>query len=166
VTLRGEGGLVVGDAGDLASGRATDPVTGDGICVAQQLPLGAGSVVRSWKVKRPLTLLGTPTVTASLQVTDAESQAPYVTGPAVGTQIAARLWDVAPDGSALLLTRLLYRPRVTGEQKLSLHPIGYRVEAGHSLALELRGSDAPYGRPSNEPFEIAVDDVRLSLPIR
>ena len=165
VTLRGDGGIVAGDAGDPASARATDPVAGDGICVAQQLLPAAGSVVASWKVRRPLTLLGTPTVKTDLQVSDAEAQAPYVTGPAVGTQLDARLWDVAPDGSALLLTRLLYRPRRIDTQKFSLHPIGYRVAAGHQLALELRGSDAPYGRPSNEPFEITVGKLSLTLPV-
>jgi hypothetical protein len=113
-----------------------------------------------------LTLLGAPTVQASLQVTDDSSQAPYVTGPAGGTQLDARLWDVAPNGSALLLTRLLYRPRVAGPQKFQLHPIGYRVPAGHHLALELRGSDAPYGRPSNEPFVITVGALHLTLPVR
>jgi hypothetical protein len=64
-----------------------------------------------------------------------------------------------------LLTRLLYRPRVSGPQTFQLHPIGYRVAAGHQLALELRGSDAPYGRPSNEPFVINVGKLRLTLPI-
>ena len=166
VSLRGGGGTVVGDGGDPASGRATDPVAGDGICAAQQLPPAAGSVVQSWPVKRAVTLLGAPTVSADLQVTDDTSQAPYVTTVASGTHLAARLWDVAPDGSALLLTRLLYRPRASGVQAFQLHPIGYRIPAGHRIALELRGSDAPYGRPSNEPFTIQVGALRLTLPVR
>ena len=166
VELRGAGGDVVGDGADAVSARATDPVAGDGVCAAQQVPPAAGTVVDTWPVKKALTLLGAPTVKTTLQVTDAEAQAPYVTGPAVGTQLDARLWDVGPDGSALLLTRLLYRPRVSGPQTFQLHPIGYRVAAGHQLALELRGSDAPYGRPSNEPFVINVGKLRVSLPIR
>src|SRR4051794_28909763 len=166
VELRGAGGEIVGDAGDLASGRATDPVAGDGICAAQPAPVAAGTVFDSWPVRRPMLLVGAPTVTSDLQVTDDTSQAPYVTGPAGGRELAVRLWDVAPDGSAFLLTRLLYRPRVSGVQKLQLHPIGYRVAAGHRLVLELRGSDAPYGRPSNEPFIISVGTLRLSLPVR
>jgi hypothetical protein len=165
VVLRGAGGSVVGDAGEAVSGRATDPVAGDGICTTQLVPPAAGTVVDSWRVKHAITLLGAPTVSADMQITDAESQAPYVTGPAVGTQVDARLWDVAPDGSALLLTRLVYRPRVGDMQTFQLHPIGYRVAAGHQLTLELRGSDAPYARPSNEPFTIQVGAVRLSLPV-
>ena len=165
IGMHGAGGSVVGNVGDPASSRATDPVAGDGICAAQQLPPAAGSIVDTWPVKHATTLLGAPTVSTSLQVTDATSQAPYVTGPAVGTQLDARLWDVAPDGSALLLTRLLYRPRSTGKQKFQLHPIGYRIPAGHRLALELRGSDAPYARPSNEPFVINVGSLRLTLPV-
>ena len=166
VELRGAGGDVAGDGGDLASGRATDPVAGDGICAAQHAPIAAGTVVDSWPVRRPLLLVGAPEVTADLTVTDDTSQAPYVTGPAGGRELAVRLWDVAADGSALLLTRLLYRPRVSGTQKLQLHPIGYRVPAGHRLVLELRGSDAPYARPSNEPFLINVGPLRVSLPVR
>ncbi|HET7311456.1 MAG TPA: CocE/NonD family hydrolase [Mycobacteriales bacterium] len=163
--LRGPGGIVVGDAGDLVSGRATDPVAGDGICAAQQSPVAAGSVVDSWPVRRPLTLIGAPTVTTSMTVTDDTSQAPYVTGPAGGTQLDARLWDVAPDGSALLLTRLLYRPRAGQQaQTFMLHPIAYRVAAGHTIVLELRGSDVPYARPSNEPFAIDLGSLRLTLP--
>jgi hypothetical protein len=165
LVLRGAGGAVVGDAADPASGRATDPVAGDGICTTQQVPPAAGTVVDSWPVRRPMVLLGAPTVSTTLQVTDATAQAPYVTGPAVGTQLDVRLWDLAPDGSALLVTRLLYRPRSTGPQSFQLHPIGYRVAAGHRLVLELRGSDAPYGRPGNEPFEIALGALHLTLPL-
>jgi hypothetical protein len=146
-----------------------DPVAGDPICTAQQAPVAAGTVVDSWPVRRPLTLLGAPEVTASMTVTgvDDGSNAAYVLGPAASRQLAARLWDVAPDGSALLLTRLLYRPQFSGTQKFQLHPIGYRMAAGHRLVLELRGSDAPYGRPSNLPFAVTVEGgLRLSLPVR
>jgi hypothetical protein len=166
VAFQGAGGAVVGDAADPASARATDPVAGDGICTTQQVPPAAGTIVDSWPVKNSMVLLGAPTVSTTLQVTDATSQAPYVTGPAVGTQLDARLWDEAPDGSALLVTRLLYRPRSTGPQSFQLHPIGYRIAAGHRLVLELRGSDAPYGRPSNEPFTIDVSSLRMTLPLR
>ena len=167
LVLRGAGGVVVGDAGDLVSGRGTDPVAGDGICAAQPAPIAAGSVVDSWPVKHAVTLVGAPTVSMSMTVTDDTSQAPYVTGPAGGTQLDARLWDVAPDGTALLLTRLLYRPRDGSQtQTLQLHPIAYRLAAGHKVVLELRGSDVPYARPSNEPFTIQLDALKLSLPVR
>ena len=167
MVLRGAGGTVLGDAGDLVSGRATDPVAGDGICAVQQAPIAGGSVVDSWPVNRAVTLIGAPTVTTSMTVTDDSSQAPYVTGPAGGTQLDVRLWDVAPDGSARLLTRLLYRPRDGQQaQTFMLHPIAYRIEAGHRLTLELRGSDAPYARPSNEPFTIDLGSLRLTLPVR
>jgi hypothetical protein len=169
VVLRGAGGVVVGNGGDAVSGRVLDPVAGDPICTAQQAPVAAGTVVDSWPVRRPLTLLGAPEVTASMTVTgvDDGSNAAYVLGPAASRQLAARLWDVAPDGSALLLTRLLYRPQFSGTQKFQLHPIGYRMAAGHRLVLELRGSDAPYGRPSNLPFAVTVEGgLRLSLPVR
>ena len=41
----------------------------------------------------------------------------------------------------------------------------YGSDDGQILVLELRGSDAPYGRPSNEPFTIDVGALRLSLPV-
>jgi hypothetical protein len=100
------------------------------------------------------TLLGAPTVIAALDVTG------------VNAQLAARLWDVSPDGRQLLVTRQVLRPRGGGTpEPFQLQPAGWHVAAGHVLKLELLGNDAPHYRPSNGIFTIAVRDLDLRLPV-
>jgi predicted acyl esterase len=98
------------------------------------------------------TLLGAPTITASLSVTG--------TFP----EIAERLWDVAPDGTQTLVARRLYRPDPAGTQTFQLHPSGWHFAAGHIPKLELLGRDVPYGRASNGAFAISVGSLQLTLP--
>jgi hypothetical protein len=102
------------------------------------------------------TLLGAPTVIADLAAT----------GP--NAQIAARLWDVAPDGTQTLVAQSLYRPRSdnAGPQVFQLHPNAWRFAGGHVPKLELLGQSAPYGRPSNGVFTVTVSALELVLPVR
>jgi hypothetical protein len=101
------------------------------------------------------TLMGSPTVIAKLETT---GEFP---------QVAARLWDVAPDGSQTLVARGVYRPTAETRQVFQLHPNGWRFEAGHVPKLELLGQDAPYARPSNGAgFTVKVKQLRLELPVR
>ncbi len=100
------------------------------------------------------TLMGAPTVVATLGVTG------------VNAQVAARLWDVSEQGRQLLVTRQVLRPRGDGRaEAFQLQPAGWHVAAGHHLKLELLGSDAPHYRPSNGAFTIAVRDLDLRLPV-
>ena len=103
----------------------------------------------------PYTLLGSPTVIADLTVVGDFSE------------IASRLWDVAPDGSQSLVTHGLYRPRLDnlGPQPFQLHPTGWQFAAGHQAKLELLGQSAPYGRASNGTFTITATSVEVRLPV-
>ncbi len=101
-------------------------------------------------------LLGAPEVTAQLAVT----------GEPAGAQLAARLWDVAPGGaSQTLVARGLLRPGGGARDRWELHPAAYRFAQGHAAKLELSGADAPYGRPSNGAFSIAIRGLELRLPV-
>ena len=66
-----------------------------------------------------------------------------------GLQIAARLFDVDPDGQQTLVARGLWRPMVTGEDRVrqvfQLNPNGYHFDEGHVVKLELAPHDEPYG---------------------
>ena len=105
-----------------------------------------------------MTLIGAPEISASLTV---EGAAPDV------SQIAARLWDVAPDGSSqLLVARGTYRPSAQGPASWQLHPAAWRFKPGHTILLELLGGDPPYARPSNGAFTIRLDDLEVRLPTR
>ena len=142
--------------GDAAVGRAFDPIAGDGACATTSAADEPGTA--SYRLPAATgdgyTLLGAPTVIADLRLTG--------TFP----QLAARLLDVAPDGTQTLVARGLYRPTADGRQVFQLHPGAWRFAAGHVARLELLGRDAPYARASNGAFAVGVDSLELRLPVR
>jgi len=157
---------------DLAAGLAYDPILGtvitDGACAAPPDPTGSvtdplSGPVYEFPVKGDgFLMVGSPTVIANL------SSAAAVAGtPPYTSQIAARLIDVAQDGSETLVGRALYRPDLAPEpsqQVFQLHPNGWRFESGHTVRLELLPLDLPYGRFSNGQLPIEVTDLELRLP--
>ena len=143
------------DSGDPDVGRQIDPVAGGGACARVDDRDASGTAVYRLPVKDAFTLLGQPAVRAKIATDGA------------GGQIAARLWDVAPDGRQTLVARTGYRldDNQTGEITFQLHGNGYRFEPGHAAKLELLGRDAPFLRPSNAPFSVRVSDLILELPV-
>lgn len=155
-----DGGSVDSDGGDPAVGAAIDPVTGGGDHCAKteaaEAPGTARHVVAT-AGKRGLTLIGSPRLRAGLEVRGAR---------AIDAQLAGRLWDVDPEtGEQILVTRGVLRPEADRERWF-LYPASWRLEPGHRLELELLGSDPPFHRPSNDSFEIAISDLRVTLPTR
>ena len=78
---------------------------------------------------------------------------PYVWDGAETGMLAARLFDAAPDGDELLITRGVYRLEddpPTGVIRLPLYGNHWRIEPGHTLRLDLTQVDRPTYRPSNE----------------
>jgi predicted acyl esterase len=100
------------------------------------------------------TMLGLPTIHANVATTG------------VFGEIAARLWDVLPDGEQRLITRGVYRlaEGQSGAIAFQLHGNGYRFAAGDTVKLQLLGRDAPYYRASNGVFSVEVSGVTISLP--
>jgi predicted acyl esterase len=151
---------IASDGGDPAIGAAIDPATGGGdACVTT--PSGTQPGTATYLLPPAegdgYTLLGSPTITATLRVT----------GTPEDQQIAGRLWDVDPaSGRQTLVGRGIYRPRGSGEQTWQLFPNGWRFASGHVAKLELLGSDPPFGRPSNGSFSIDVERLELRLPVR
>jgi predicted acyl esterase len=147
-------------AGDPGIGQAYDPIAGGGACATAsgtdqagvatyRLPAASGS---------GYTLMGSPTIIADIN------------SPGANSQIAARLLDVAPDGTETLVARALYRPDVNSglaatRQVFQLHPDGWKFAAGHIAKLELLAQDAPYGRPSNGQLPVMVSNLELRLPV-
>jgi hypothetical protein len=145
------------EGGDQATADAVNPIAGEGSCrtVNPGDDSGAATFRLPAATGAGYTLMGSPTVIAHL-TTNGEFP-----------QIAARLWDVAPDGTQTLVTRGIYRPTGKRRQLFQLHPNGWRFEAGHVPKLELLGRDVPYARPSNGPgFTVEVRRLRLELPVR
>jgi hypothetical protein len=139
-------------------GAAVDPVAGGGdACVAvpdRRVPETA-TYELAVRGPRAFTLVGAPTLLARLQVE----------GPPGAAQLAGRLWDVAPLGGRTLVARGFYRP-TDGRNIWQLHPGAWRFRPGHAVQLELLGSDAPFGRPSNSAFAVEVKRLELRLPLR
>ncbi len=101
------------------------------------------------------TLLGSPTVIAEFDA------------PGDNTQIAARLMDIAPDGSQQLIARGLWRPEIDGPERqvFQLNPNGWQFKDGHVAKLELLPSDNPWGRVSPGQEAVEVSDLELRLPV-
>ena len=155
------GQTIVSGSGNPLVGVKIDPVTGGGDACALVDPGVAPGVATASKVVRPgrpVTLTGAPEISATLAI---EGSAPAV------SQVAARLWDVAPDGdSQLLVGRGTFRPSAQGAASWQLHPAAWRFKPGHTILLELLGGDPPYARPSNGAFTITVDHLDVRLPTR
>jgi predicted acyl esterase len=124
----------------------TMPATDDPGAATYRLPEAAGS---------GYTLMGAPTVIADLAVSGSWAQ------------VAARLWDLAPDGSQTLVAHGFYRPRADnlGPQAFQLHPNGWHFAAGHAPKLELLGQSVPYGRAPKGEFTVTVRNLQLRLPV-
>jgi hypothetical protein len=138
---------LVGSRNPIAPGNACTTVA-DGPAVPGTLEIALPAVSGNG-----YTLAGSPTVVAD------------ITAPSPTSQIAARLVDVAPDGSQTLVARSVDRPDASGRQVFQLHPNGWRFAAGHHAELQLLGHDAPYARPSNGAFAVVLENVEVRLPV-
>jgi len=146
---------VLSAAGDPTVAATIDPIAGQGACATTSAADEAGTA--NYRLPAATgagyTLLGSPTVVADLAVTGSF--------PA----LAERLWDVGPDGRQTLVARGLYRPAGDGRVVFQLHPGAWHFAAGHVAKLQLLARDAPYARPSNGTFAIAVSNLDLRLPV-
>jgi fermentation-respiration switch protein FrsA (DUF1100 family) len=147
---------VVTAGGDPTTSAQLDPIGGttDACKVVSPAP-ALGTATYSYTTGSGFTMLGLPTVTATIQT--------------VGDfgELDSMLFDVAPDGSERLVTRGSYRltDGQSGQVAFQLHGNGYAFAPGHTAKLVLLGSDAPYLRPSNDlAFAVQVSGLSVSLP--
>jgi hypothetical protein len=160
VSLFSKGTQTIASAGgDPSVGQAIDPVAGGGDgCVQTSSSDAPGTAVYRLPpaTGAGYTLLGAPRIQARLAVSGA---------PPADAQVDARLWDV-DGGSQRLVARGTVRPSGGETDTWELHANGWRFAPAHIAKLELLGSDAPYARPSNPAFTVAVSDLELRLPTR
>lgn len=141
--------------GDATVAKGFDPVFGtEDACKTIPLTPEPNVATYSRTVKNGFTMLGLPTVKARISSTGQYGQ------------IDARLWDVSPEGTQLLVSRGVYAlyNGQTGEIEFQLHGNGYRFAKGHTAQLELLGRDAPYYQPGNVPFTVRTSHLEVSLP--
>jgi hypothetical protein len=156
VRFGGDATQTVTASGDAGSGPAFDPV-GAGANPCTAVPAGDHPGTAVYTVpSRGLTLLGLPTVRATIKTTGA------------GGQLDSRLYDVRPDGTQLLITRGAYRltDDQSGRVVFQLNGNAYAVPPGDTIKLELRGNDAAYLRASNDTsFKVEVSKLSVELPV-
>jgi len=151
------------DSRDPAIAQAFDPVSGQGSCaqVEQKTEDGTVEYVFPPSPGKGYTLLGSPTMIADFKL------------PGDTSQVAARLLDVAPDGTERLVARGLWRPATGGPKKqvFQLLPNGWHFEESHVPVLQLLAKDAggnalnSYGRPSDNQQPVTVENADVRLPV-
>ena len=146
---------VTSGGGNPQTGQAYEPaVTTSDACKTVPAETAPGTAVYELPKSTGFTLMGLPTVVATIETQGANGQ------------LDSRLWDVDPDGNQTLISRGAYRleDNQMGRITFQLHGNGWRFAAGHVPKLELLGQDAPYLRPSNGAFQVTVKDVVIELP--
>ncbi len=132
-----------------------DPIGGTtDSCKAIDIVNEGNSATYRHRFDRPFTMLGRPTVRAQISTTGQFGQ------------IAARLWDLMPNGQQRLVDRGVYALRndQSGRITFQLHGNGYRFGEGHRVALQLLGRDSPYYQASNSTFSVQVSNLSVALP--
>ena len=118
---------------------------GPGVAVYDSAPLGD-----------PATMIGATKVSIDYDSTDATS-----------LQLDSRLYDVFPDGTAVLVDR--GPRRVTspnGTVTYELQGNAYRFQPGHKIRIEVTQDDSQYLKSSIVPSSTTIHAVRLSVPVR
>jgi hypothetical protein len=81
--------------------------------------------------------------------------------------LAARLYDLYPDGTQVMIDRGMLRltdPNAT--TVLDLHGNGWRLAKGHRVRVEIAQDDAPYIKASSIPGTLTISAAKLELPVR
>jgi dienelactone hydrolase len=146
------------------NGPATDAIAGAAVQPGEECRHSDGPAVGGYTEYSP-PLAGTTTYVGIGHV-----RVPYAWAGAASGMLAARVFDVAPDGTELLVTRGVYRLEndpPTGTLRLPLYGNHWRLAAGHRVRLDLTQVDTPTYRPSNLPSSLQFPGgVTLVLPTR
>jgi len=145
---------VTRDGGNPQTAQALSPSFGGSDACRPTLAEVAPGTAIAQAPTRGFTLLGRPTVRATIATT----------GPF--GQLDSRLWDVAPNGVQQLITRGAYRltPNQRGTVLFQLNGGAWTFAPGHTVKLELVGNEEPYLRASNGAFSVTVSNLVLELP--
>ncbi|MBV9039934.1 MAG: LPXTG cell wall anchor domain-containing protein [Acidimicrobiia bacterium] len=162
------GGGVTSNVPAGIEGVASDPIVNGG-AAGQVAPFGSGCRVMSattdpgvvawtYPVDHTMTIAGQPLVRLTVQT------------PAPDAEVAARLWDLSPDGKQTLISRGVYRlagipSAPSGPIAFELSSNAWRVPAGDKLKLEVTGADTPYFQVDGIPSVTNVSAASVELPV-
>ncbi len=143
----------------------SDPVANfaanGGKCPVETQPAGSGvAVYTSSPLTSPKTMIGSTRVTAHFSASPG----------ATGVELNARLYDVFPSGTAVMVDR--GPRRVTngevqaGSVSYELHGNGWLFQQGHRIRIELAQDDDPFVKSSSVPSSLTLSGVDLAIPVR
>ena len=146
---------VAAGSGDPAVGKAFSQLLNGDVCKTVPAKVAKGTAVLTKRLKAPITLAGLPQLRF------------FIKTAGVG-QLDGRLWDVAPNGKQRLVTRGVYRVIPGGKKRVRFELRGnfWRFAKGHTVKLELSGSDAPEFAKSAGARAMRLTSFSLHLPIR
>lgn len=132
-----------------------------GRCPVESAPAGPGvASYDSEPLAGDATMLGATRLTADFTIS----------GDAASAQLDARLYDVFPNGTAVMVDRgprrLLPSETAAGRVTFELHGNGWRFPAGHRVRVELAQDDEPFVHRSEVPSSATITKVTAVLPIR
>jgi dienelactone hydrolase len=152
----------VNDATPNAHATSEDPVNNSNAnqnkCAQETTPAGAGvATYESTPLTGRVTML--PPASVSIDYS--------ATSTAGNFQLDSRLYDVGPDGTALLVDRGVRRVTAgSGTATYQLHGQAYRFEGGHRIRIEIAQDDDPFLKASNVSSSATITHVGLSIPTR
>lgn len=125
-------------------------------CPVETTPAGPGvATYESVPLPSDLTMIGRTRVVV-----------PH-TGAGAGIQLNARLYDVFPDGRALMVDRGVRRVTDPNETTtFDLHGNGWQFPAGHRIRIELTQDDDPYIKQSVQASTLTLGGVTMLIPVR
>ena len=131
-------------------------ISNGGRCPVETSPAGPGVAVYDFApLASDAVMIGRPRVTV-----------PHA-GAGSDLQLDARLYEVLPDGSQVLVDRGVKRlAGANGTTWFDLNGNAWRFTKGHRLRLELAQDDDPYVKASSTFSTLTLRGVKLSLPVR
>ena len=134
-------------------------VNNGGRCPFHSTPAGPGvASYTSAPLASTATMIGATLVSIDFSATSATS---------ANFQLNSRLYDVFPDGRAVMVDRGPRRVALShGPVVYRLHGNGWRFPAGHRIRIEIAQDDDPYLRASSVASTATLTGAVLRIPVR
>jgi hypothetical protein len=146
------------------NGLATDAIAGPEVQPGEPCRHSAGDALGGY------TAYSGPLASTETYVGLGHVEVEYVWAGGASGMLAARVFDVPPEGRELLVTRGVYRLQndaQEGELRIPLYGNHWRLEPGHRVRLDLTQVDTPTYRPSSVPSSLQFPSgATLVLPTR
>ena len=153
----------------IASPQLPLSASGHGTCVSAASP---GTVAPPTAVPG-YRAVSAPLTSRRVSVGIGHVDAAYSATPGQTAVVTARIWDVAPNGTTLLISRGVYRldflygDPLTGQLSVPFYGNHWDLNKGHRLRLDLQQADAPtYRPPTGSVSTLTLTGIQTVLPVQ